>query len=393
MSMTPQYRIEEYLAAIRAAWLGESPLPSYPDEPAWRIEKFLAAILSSIKGDSPVVACPDPVWHIEEFARAIYDALTGASPAWPCPTATNNIEAILHAIYKVVADGTETDGIATSWDIERWLLDSYEAAKEGGGTEKTASGTLVHITDALAKAALSVLVSIAPIQPGSGDPAPDNARPISGLTGLSVYVSPTSDVADATTYSVDWTTEAGTVYGGTLDVVTGVLTVDRAMVDLGTLNWTYVSSDTVFYTSIANKKDGLASLMCSRYRTVGNSGYTVPDYAIGTSGNSALLKRVFVSDPNYNTAADFKTAMSGVQLCYELATPITYQLTPQEVQMLLGENYLWSSSGDSLSVTYVAEGNANNRQALNILLGDRYSNPGTPDDVSDKEALDIILGR
>lgn len=132
MSMTPQYRIEEYLAAIRAAWLGETPLPSYPAEPAWRIEKFLAAILSAVKGDSPVLACPEPVWHIEEFARAIYDALTGASPAWACPAPTNNIEAVLFAIYKMVIDGSETDGLVASWDIEQWLLDTYNAVKDSG---------------------------------------------------------------------------------------------------------------------------------------------------------------------------------------------------------------------------------------------------------------------
>ena len=46
----------------------------------------------------------------------------------------------------------------------------------------------------------------------------------------------------------------------------------------------------------------------------------------------------------------------------------------------------------ALSVTYFADGTVNNRQALRILLGDSYSNQGTTDDVSDKEALDIILG-
>ena len=46
------------------------------------------------------------------------------------------------------------------------------------------------------------------------------------------------------------------------------------------------------------------------------------------------------------TGEEFKSAMSGVQLCYELATPQTYQLTPTEVAMLLGENNLWSDAGD-----------------------------------------------
>ena len=151
--MNPQYRIEQYLNAISAAYLGDSPLPEYPDEPDWRIEQFLAAILSAAKGDSPVLACPDPVWRIEDFARAIYDAMTGASPAYVCPVPTNNIEAILYAIYKVVADGEELDEISASWDIERWLLAAYAAAKEGGGTDETVTGNApIILVDALAKA-------------------------------------------------------------------------------------------------------------------------------------------------------------------------------------------------------------------------------------------------
>ena len=155
--MTPQYRIEQYLAAINAAYLGEAPLPEYPAEPVWHIEGFLAAILSAVKGDSPVMACPDPVWHIEGFARAIYDALVGASPAWPCPTATNNIETILLAIYNAVADGTETDGITTSWDIEKWLMDSYDAAKEGGASKETVTGNApITLANAVARAIVSL---------------------------------------------------------------------------------------------------------------------------------------------------------------------------------------------------------------------------------------------
>ena len=46
--------------------------------------------------------------------------------------------------------------------------------------------------------------------------------------------------------------------------------------------------------------------------------------------------------------------MSGVQLVYELATPQTYQLTPQEVKTLLGTNNVWTDIGN-VSVTYVAD--------------------------------------
>ena len=229
-----------------------------------------------------------------------------------------------------------------------------------------------------------------------------NICPISGRTGVSVYVSPTQDVADATTYAIDWTSEAGTVYGGTLDVVTGVLTVDRAMVDLGTLTWGFST------TTAGNVKsyysDGISTLIkpvashndtpdmiSSKYQTFSwNSRISVTN-GISMLGNGQLR----IIDINYQSKSalsDFTASLFGVQLCYELATPLTYQLTGQEVEMLLGENYVWSSSGDTVSVTYYAEGNANPLQSLNILLGGNYSNPKTADDVSDKEALEIILG-
>lgn len=155
--MTPQNRIEQYLAAIKAAWTGETPLPEYPPEPAWRIESFLAAILSAVKGDSPVLSCPDPVWDIEAFGRAIYDALTGASPAWPCPVPTNNTEMILYAIYKAVSDGGEEATPLPAWNIERWLLDVYEAAKEGGDTKATVAGVApITLSDAISAAIISL---------------------------------------------------------------------------------------------------------------------------------------------------------------------------------------------------------------------------------------------
>jgi hypothetical protein len=427
--------------------------------------------------------------------------------------------------------------------IKRMFL----ASTKERGELKTVSGAMVHITDALAKAATSVLASIEPIQAGSGDPSPDNVRPISGRTGLSVYrtgknllginraegtpspasvivsprvlatdklfaglradnyyyhgyvtnysvtdstikvttannvnygvafpvachgntaytlsatltgcnmsvgsydadwnfikrvtnTSPTTPVTFTTpanaayitiifgsstlgtegtatniqlelgspattyepyngnTYSVDWTAEAGTVYGGTLDVVTGELTVTHAIEDLGNVKWKKDNSRAgVFYGSVTGRETNSYVLACSDYLVLNQSVSTEVDMYI--SGHFSYGgNTIFVRDTRFSasTAAEYKTGAAGIKAVYKLTAPLTYQLTAQEVQMLLGENYIWSSSGDSVSVTYLAEGNANNRQALRILLGDNYSNPGTPDDASDKEALDILLGR
>lgn len=47
--------------------------------------------------------------------------------------------------------------------------------------------------------------------------------------------------------------------------------------------------------------------------------------------------------------------MSGVHLVYELATPITYDLTSLEVlELLKGTNNIWADTGDT-SVTYRAD--------------------------------------
>lgn len=187
-----------------------------------------------------------------------------------------------------------------------------------------------------------------------------------------------------------------TVYGGTLDVLTGVLTVDRAMVDLGDKKWypSPAAGRTRFRTSITDierisSPNIVAPMLCSAYKTeTANNTYTGKQ-GISLQQNSA---DIYIYDPQTEsmTGAEFKSAMSGVQLCYELATPQTYQLTPTEVTLLLGENNLFSDG--EMTLVYLADGNASDEEALNILLGGRYVNNHSEDEPADREALNIVLG-
>ena len=223
-----------------------------------------------------------------------------------------------------------------------------------------------------------------------------NICPISGWTGANVYHSG-ADTSDATTYSITFPSEAGTVYGGTLDVTTGKLTVDRAMVDLGTLTWyTATAQGRIRFRApvIGIKQIGspnvLGAIVCSSYAAkTANQTYT-GSLGISLQQNS---NDVYIYDPQKEafSAADFKSAMSGVQLVYELATPQTYQLTPTEVTLLLGENNIWSDAGN-ITMTYFADGNASDEEALGILLGNRYVNNHGADEPTDSEALEILLG-
>lgn len=143
----------------------------------------------------------------------------------------------------------------------------------------------------------------------------------------------------------------GTVFGCTIDVSTGLMTIDRAMVDLGSLDWAVVSAighvrfDAGISDLAPNPTDNLdgygSGLYCEIYAT---DGHPITNNSV----NCAIArygKRVYIRDDRFTSAADFKSAMSGVQLCYELAEPYTIELTPTQVELLTGTNNVWADTG------------------------------------------------
>jgi hypothetical protein len=75
------------------------------------------------------------------------------------------------------------------------------------------------------------------------------------------------------------------------------------------------------------------------------------DQSISTAGNNYI----YVKDSRYNSAADFKTAMNGVQLVYELATPTTFTTQPTLIKSLNGQNNLSVDCGDVIEGEYFKE--------------------------------------
>lgn len=214
---------------------------------------------------------------------------------------------------------------------------------------KTISGSIVHITDGAEADARALVVEIDPVQSGSGTPSPSNVRPITGWDDVSVYVSPTNDIADATTTT---TTLPSTTYGGTIDLVSGVLTVDREIVDLGSLTWTAYGATSSYDRYItagidSTAKEGTVGI-CSHFQ--GSRAYSAGNIVIG-SGSSKLS--VFTEKGQYASASAFKTAMNGATYVYELATPTTAQLTGQQIE-LLRDCYVWADAGD-ITLTYETE--------------------------------------
>lgn len=205
-------------------------------------------------------------------------------------------------------------------------------------------------------------VAINPVQEGTGDPSPENIRPISGWTGLTLYQSG-ADTSDPEELAVSWASEAGTVYGGTLDVTTGVLTVTRGIVDFGDLNWNKGQSTSISWAPIvsgplaAMKRPASNSVpvdaICSEYKTTPASGGH-SNYQIYCNVSGSTYFGLYNANFAELTTSEIKAALTGVKMVFALNTPVTYQLTPTEVRTLLGENNIWADTGD-VTVEYRAD--------------------------------------
>ena len=176
-----------------------------------------------------------------------------------------------------------------------------------------------------------------------------NICPISGWTEANVSVSSTTSAEDGATYTIQFKDGDNplTVYGGTLDVTSGELVVDRAEVDISTFTWKS-ATDGIF--TYATDLFGIA-------KTYPNG---VPNKVIFEKYQSKPSKPggFYPNEPNVislasngylYTVAD--TSPTG-QCVYELAEPITYHLTPTQIRTLVGNNNIWADTGDIIEGKY-----------------------------------------
>ena len=134
-----------------------------------------------------------------------------------------------------------------------------------------------------------------------------------------------------------------TVYGGSLDVVSGVLTVTHAFNEFdgsSDENWTIngTGSGQYPFANIAvSGNNTTTSIVCNEFTAT----------AIYTNNQNV---GVYKSTTNLRVRPDFaltdatawKTWLAShpLQVVYPLATPLVIQLTPQQINTLIGENHL-----------------------------------------------------
>ena len=185
-----------------------------------------------------------------------------------------------------------------------------------------------------------------------------NICPISGHSSCTITVAD-SDDTPVNTCTVSFGQD---VYGGVADVTGGKATLTHAIVDLGTLSWTpYINT---FYAQLNNAKSPssastVADIICSQYEadTLNHVLGKTTDGIIAINDQQSRV-HIYDSTKSSMTGADFKTAMSGVQLVYELATPIEITFTPATTDTINGTNKVSSSTGNMKSLTYFSDVNS-----------------------------------
>lgn len=139
-----------------------------------------------------------------------------------------------------------------------------------------------------------------------------------------------------------------TVYGGSLDVTSGVLTVDKIHYKGSDLTWAIAS--TTNYQFRCNEalpiihgsnNAYLTTGICSAYKAVTvNATYNQNSFGVNYGA------QLYVRDDRFSDLASFVSSIADVDFVFPLATPTTVTLTPTQVNTLLGQNNVWADSGD-----------------------------------------------
>ena len=154
-------------------------------------------------------------------------------------------------------------------------------------------------------------------QQGSGTPSPSDPLPITGFSQADI-----GDSSDATNSAY----------------FKGLLEGKYGFVDLGTLSWSGLSRDRwnstdligSVKTPLANSQ--VANIICSTLasQSADNVYLQNEGIAVQTTGDTTIYSTALVG----KTSAQVQTALSGVYLIYELATPTTPTITEEQFASL-----------------------------------------------------------
>ena len=303
-------------------------------------------------------------YYADQAAQDASDAADSAQDAQDAatllqPPATNaDIGKAL--IVKTVGGGTVT---------------SYELGESGGGggtpsfINTIENVPIASFDDGTVNPVHQLVVDIVPVQSGSGDPSPINIRPITGWTGANIYSSG-ADTSNPTTHPITFPPEAGTVYGGTIDITGGKLISNWINI---TINGT--GSSVLAYGSHLGDNACIAAYTGTRGITRGKPPIcdTLPTGAtndgtydhVNAFDTGNVVQFILLNSTTGLTStstreeinAAFNTyfAAHPAQVVYQIGTDTEYQISPEEISTLSGDNNIWADTGNINLLQYYAD--------------------------------------
>ena len=156
-----------------------------------------------------------------------------------------------------------------------------------------------------------------------------------------------------------------TFYGGYIDLVKGELVVTHRKVLLtSTLGaWNPWGNTLMYNMSYMGNSQGLrkagTEILSDTFTPVGDQN---PQKVTDTSEiryygtDERYPQYLFIANPEEKTKEDWRNWLvetyPNASIVYELATPIIYQLTPQQLTILRGINNIWSSANGEVEIKF-----------------------------------------
>ena len=271
---------------------------------------------------------------------------TGRAAAFAEDCANNTLD-IKDKITTIASDTTQlradTDELNTMsdkiYEALKWgLADKYIDETESGPSPMSFD---TDIADDL----ISLKIGIEAQQTGTGDPSPDNIRPITGYSSMDITVN-----GSAVTIAL-----GDTYYFGELDVISGDLVITSKGFAINEKSWNYNSQYGFMGISLPDIKTPdnnipMPGLICEAYTTrrASASGSNPVNYTISGVAPSGVR----ILDTNYTTSAAFIADMGNYKIVYPLAAPVTISLTAQQIAAVKGVNTITSDTNGVIEVTY-----------------------------------------
>lgn len=213
------------------------------------------------------------------------------------------------------------------------------------------------------KSLVKLKTTFSPKQAGTGEPSPENVRPISGYDG--VTVAQAKDEAQVKQITL---TLPETIYGGTVDAVTGAGSKEWDIVTLtsdflATNIWTYRANGNqtapVIYGEIPMANDVIGDIYCTHFKRANSVPFENLEYWSNSEyfGN----KRIAIRNDEWTSLESAKawldaqaSAGTPVQVAYKLATPEYFKVSQVSIPSLRGENYFFTN-GENMDIIYKKE--------------------------------------